>query len=110
MSSSLVTLSSNFVPYALFWKAFDGFEEPRWLVIGFEDLLALVNRVYSWTSHLYKGRKVGMQAATTPNKTSHVRQYQFGMLSPCSIVSTVASSASASGGSYKWDHLLHSGS
>ena len=79
-------------------------------MIGLEDLLPLVNRAYPWTSHLYKGRKVGMQAATTPNKTSHVRQYQFGMLSPLSIVSTVASSAPAYRGSYKWDHLLRSGS
>lgn len=62
------------------------------LVVGFDDLLPLVNRVYSSTIHLYNGRKVGMQAATTPNKTSHVRQYQFGMLSPFSRVSRVMTS------------------
>ena len=56
-------------------------------MVGFDDLLPLVKREYSSQSHLYKGRNVGMQAATTPNKTSQVRQYQFGMLSPWSSVS-----------------------
>ena len=40
-------------------------------------LLRFVKRVYSWRSHLYKGRKVGKQAATTPNKTSHSHQYSI---------------------------------
>lgn len=63
--------------------AFDGFEVLRFSMVGSEFLPLLVIRVYSWINHLYKGRKVGMQAAATPNKTSHVRQYQLGILSPC---------------------------
>ena len=58
-------------------------------------LLLFIKRVYSWRSHLYKGHRVGMQAATTPNKTSHVRQYQFGMLSPFQMLANMASSPSA---------------
>ena len=56
----------------------DGFGALQWLVVVLVGLLPFVKRVYSWRSHLYKGRKVSMQAATTPNKTSHVRQYHFG--------------------------------
>lgn len=50
-------------------------------VVGFDALRALVRRVYVWRSHLDDGRRVGMEAAMRPQRTSHVRQYQFGMLS-----------------------------
>ena len=36
-----------------------------------------------------------MQAATMPNKASHVRQYQFGMLSPFQMLANMASFPSA---------------
>lgn len=81
MSSSRCTLSSTFAPYALGGVGFDGFRGFQCPVVGFDESLLVVKRLYSWTNHLYRGRNVGMQAVATPNKTSHVRQYQFGMLS-----------------------------
>ena len=82
MSSSRATVSSKLAPYPLGGGGLDGFGGLHGSVVGFEGLLLFVKRVYSSRSHLYKGRRVGMQAATTPNKTSHVRRYQFGRLSP----------------------------
>ena len=51
-----------------------------------------------------------MQAATTPNKTSQVRQYQFGMLSPLFKVSVQMNlSHLPAEESYKLGHWSRSG-